>query len=147
MAPKGRKGTKIQRRLLDINLNIIPGLLTCPKNKNWEYKRTQRDLTCYYHKQFEQSPDYNYHISVWNRQRETDDRVDHHATLFIRKNGIETKIHYGWKRSNEKIFFEDNIDRNDPKQLKLIQLFEKFEADKKDLLKREILNRLNVHKN
>ena len=141
MSPRRKK---IERRRLDINENTIPNLMPCPRNRNWERKQTQRDLWCYYHRMYEQSQLHNYHISVWARRRSDDDRVDHHATMFVEKNGIKTKIHYGFCRSNERIVWKDEVDRSDPKQLKVIQLFEMFESDKKDLLPAEILNRLNV---
>ena len=144
MSPKRRQ--KIARRPLDINENTISNLETCRGNRYWERRQTQRDLFCYYHKQFEQFPEHNYHVSVWNRKRPGDNHVDHHATLYLETNGEKKKIHYGFCRSNERIVWVDEVDRTDPKQLKVIQLFEMFESDKQDLLPQELVKRLNVPK-
>ena len=92
----------------------------------------------YFHKDFQKLSGYNYHISLWNCYRE----IDHHATLKISKNGTEETIHYGWKRSNHRIVWADNVNRNIPEQLKIIELYEKFEEDKKDLLSKDELSRL-----
>ena len=114
------------------------------KQTNWTKRWTQPDLNCYYHAQFEQSAEFNYHVSVWNRSREKDDRADHHATMYDNRNGQHHRIHYGFCRSNEEIVWTDQVDRNDPKQMKVIQLFELFEAEKDKLLPRALINRLNV---
>ena len=141
--PSRRKN--IRRRPFDVNQNTIAYLQPCWKNRNWRRRRTQRDLLCFYHYQFEQSPDYNYHVSVWDRKRDSDDRVDHHATLFIKEDdGSIKKIHYGYCRSREKVIWVDEVDRNDPKQLKIIELYDLFEADMKTLLSEEEINRLNI---
>ena len=114
------------------------------RETEWTKRWTQKDLNCYYHRQFEQSPEFNYHVSVWNRSRENDDRVDHHATMFDNRNGQDQRIHYGFCRSNEEIVWTDQVDRNDPKQMKVVKLFEMFEAEKDKLLPRDLINRLNV---
>ena len=115
-------------------------------NTQWSKRRTQKDLNQYYHGQFEQSPEFNYHISVWKRDRTSDDRVDHHATMYDNRHGQNLRIHYGFCRSNEKIKWTDQVDRSDPKQMKVIKLFEMFEAEKEKLLPRDLINRLNVPK-
>ena len=113
-------------------------------NTQWSKRWTQPDLNCYYNAAYEQSPEFNYHMSVWNRSRDSDDRVDHHATMYDNRKGQDQRIHYGFCRRNEVITWVDEVDRTDPNQMKVIQLFEVFEAEKESLLPRELVNRLNV---
>ena len=126
-----------------VKFNIIEGLETVKKGP-WMRKWTQSDLHCYFHPNFRISPNHNYHISVWNRKRDGDDRVDHHATLYKKINGEEKKIHYGFCRSNEVLIWKDEVDRSDPEQMKIIQLFQMFEADKRLILPKDICNRLSI---
>ena len=126
-----------------IQYNVIDGLEVVKKGP-WMRKRTQADLNCYYNPMFEMAPEFNYHVSVWNRKRDGDDRVDHHATLYQKIEGEEKKIHYGFCRSMEEIVWKDEVDRSDPNQMKIIELFEMFEAEKRQILPKDLINRLNV---
>ena len=126
-----------------IQYNVIDGLEVVKKGP-WMRKRTQPDLNCYYNPAFQMAPECNYHVSVWNRKREGDDRVDHHATLDYQGQ----RIHYGFIRNKEsdQQIWVDHVNRDDPKQLKIIELFELFEAEKKDILPNDLVNRLSVPK-
>ena len=126
-----------------LDFNILPDQYQI-RNTQWSRRWTQKDLNQYYHSQYEQSPEFNYHVSVWKRERESDDRVDHHATMYDNRHGQNLRIHYGFCRSNEVITWVDEVDRTDPYQMKVIQLFEVFEAEKESILPRELINRLNV---
>ena len=126
-----------------ITFNVIDGLEIVKKGP-WMRKRTQADLNCYFHPQFNMSPEFNYHVSVWNRKRDVDDRVDHHATLYEKIGGEEKKIHYGFCRSNEAIIWKDEVDRTDPRQMKIIEIFQLFEAEKRKILPANLINRLSV---
>ena len=121
--------------------NVLDGMERV-KQTNWTKRWTQPKLNCYYHDKFEQSPGYNYHISVYKKE----DRraVDHHATLDYQGQ----RIHYGYLRDKEsdQQKWVDNVDRDDPKQLKIIELFQLFEAQKHDILPKDLVNRLSVPK-
>ena len=126
-----------------VQFNVLDGMERV-KQTNWTKRWTQPKLNCYYHDGYEQAPGFNYHVSVWNRKREEDNRVDHHATLDYQGQ----RIHYGFirnKESNQQIWV-DHVNRDDPKQLKIIELFELFEAEKKDILPNDLVNRLSVPK-
>ena len=121
--------------------NVLEGMERV-KQTNWTKRWTQPKLNCYYHDKFQQSPGYNYHISVYKKE----DRraVDHHATLDYQGQ----RFHYGYLRDKEsdQQKWVDNVDRDDPKQLKIIELFQLFEAQKHDILPKDLVNRLSVPK-
>ena len=68
--------------------------------------------------------------------------MDHHTTLDYQGQ----RIHYGFLRDKEsdQQVWVDEVDRNDPKQMKIIELFRLFEAEKHKILPRDLVNRLSV---
>jgi len=124
-----------------VQFNVLDGMERV-KQTNWTKRWTQPKLTCYYNDQFEQSPGFNYHISVYKKDNRR--AVDHHATLDYQGQ----RIHYGFIRNKEsdQQIWVDHVNRDDPKQLKIIELFELFEAEKNDILPKDLVNRLSVPK-
>ena len=119
--------------------NVLEGMEQV-KQTNWTKRWTQPILNCYYHAQYEQAPGFNYHISIYKKDNRR--TVDHHATLDYQGQ----RIHYGFLRDKEsdQQVWVDEVDRNDPKQLKIIELFRLFEAEKHKVLPRDLVNRLSV---
>ena len=106
----------------------------------------------FFHEDFEQSPNYNFHITVCYRNIEgkTEQVVDHHATHFKRVGLLETKFHHGWvlneaKKSKwRKLKVTDNPDHPFNKTVQLYQLFEK---EKHRLVDPATLRRMRLPKN
>ena len=119
--------------------NVLEGMERV-KQTNWTKRWTQPILNCYYHDRYEQAQGFNYHISVYKVQNRR--AVDHHATLDYQGQ----RIHYGFlrdKESDQQVWVND-VDPEDPKQLKIIELFQLFEAEKNEILPRDLVNRLSV---
>ena len=125
-----------------IEYNIIPGQV--PRaGTNWSYIDTQPGKRrIYYHREFAQSQDYNYHVTVCWRQTIYGEQVDHHSTLWMG----EGKLHYGWCLNPQKESVWRDLPPTDPKNCKLIELFQEFEKDKHRLLSRDTLARIKPPK-
>ena len=130
---------RVRQNFKPAQFNVLEGMEKV-KQTSWTKRWTQPILNCYYHAQYEQAPGFNYHVSVYKKDNRR--TVDHHATLDYQGQ----RIHYGFLRDKEsdQQVWVDEVDRNDPKQMKIIELFRLFEAEKHKVLPRDLVNRLSV---
>ena len=146
---------KIKRRSKDytpIEYNLVPNQVHRPGTKWSSVESENKNRRFWYHEDFEQSPDFNYHITICYRTVEgkTEQVVDHHATHFTKVGLLENKYHHGWVLNGKKgskwrkLKPTGDPDHHFDKTLKLFNLFEK---EKHKLVDPATLRRMRLPKN
>ena len=146
-----RKVKRKSRDFIPIEYNLVPNQVHRPGTKWSRVDSENKNRVFWYHSEFEQSPDFNFHITICYRSVEgkTEQVIDHHATHFHRVGLLEKKYHHGWAlNENKQCKWKKLKPTGDPNHPfdKTIKLYSLFEKEKHRLVDPATLRRMRLPK-